>query len=147
MGMDVAVPVSLLEDIFSLLYYLDRLEGYGCLDSRKPGHSHRFEHDAALWELRLKIKRLQSHAVETYLLTVSDVTEDERRDLMEWAAAGYSVYDNPYLIYNDSGCPMDFINGCRMGIEFDDEAEGRPHFFWAEPKDADNCGWDSGLPF
>jgi hypothetical protein len=65
----------------------------------------------------LKIKQLQGRIVETYLLTVDDVTEDERHELMEWIADGNFVYDNPHLIYNESGCPMDFINGCRVVLD------------------------------
>jgi hypothetical protein len=63
------------------------------------------------------------------LLTVNDVTEEEKRDLIEWVAAGNSVYDNPYSLYDDSGCPMDFINGCRIGIEM---AEDHSRFFGTE---------------
>jgi len=137
--MTVAVPLSLLEDIFRLLYYLDRLGGRG--DFHKYGRAHRFADDTALWELRLKINQLQPQIVETYLLTVGDITDDEKRDLREWVASGKSVYDNPHSLYNDSGCPMDFINGCRLGIEMDEDLS---HFTEIEPNDID---WDDELPF
>jgi len=99
----VAVPLHLLEDIFRLLDYLDRRSPRDDLHFDRAGYSLRIEHDNALWELGMKIRQLQGQAVETYLLTVNGVTDDEERDLREWAAAGNSVYDNPYSIYNSSG--------------------------------------------
>jgi len=140
----VAAPLSLLEDIFRLLDYLDMRSGHDDLHFFKSGYTHRFEHDNALWELRLKTKQLQSRIVEAYLLTVNDVTESEKHDLREWVAAGNSVYDNPYSLSNDSGCPMDFINGCRTGIEM---AEDPSHFMGIEPDDIGNSGWCEEHPF
>ena len=145
MAMSIAVPLSLLEDIFRLLDYLDKWDAHdGDLHLHNSGYSHRFEHDNALLELRLKIKRLQSQIVETYLQTVHDITEDERHDLKEWVAGGNSVYDNPYSLYDESGRPMDFINGCRMGIEM---SEYPSRFFCGGPDAADDGDWGEGLPF
>jgi hypothetical protein len=144
MAMSVAVPLSLLEDIFRLLDYLDRLSDRDDLYFHKLRYSHHFEHDTALWELGLKVKQLKSQVVDTYLLTVNGITEDEKHDLWEWVAAGNSVYDNPYSLFNDSGCPMDFINGCRIGIEM---AEDPSHFFVIEPDVISNGDWDDELPF
>jgi hypothetical protein len=142
--MGVEVPLSLLEDIFRLLSYLDKLGDCSGLPPHKPGHNRRFEHDTALWELRLKIRQLQGQAAETYLLTVHDVTEEEKRDLMEWVATGNSAYDNPYSLYDDSGCLMDFINGRRISIEM---AEDYPRFFGAKPDDLSGGDGDDEPPF
>ena len=116
--MNVSVPLPLLEDIFRLLEYLDDLGGRVELRFHRTGHSPRFEHDTALWELKLKIKRLQPRILEAYLLAVGGATEDEMHDLKRWVARGHGIYDNPCSICDGSGRPMDFINGCRavLGI-------------------------------
>jgi len=143
MSMSATVPLSLLEDIFRLLDYLDKRDDHDEeLHFQSAGYSLRFEHDNALWELWMKIKQLQGRVLETYLLTIGDITEDEKHDLLQWVAAGNSVYDNPYLIYDDSGRLVDFINGCRIGIEM---AEDPSCFFVSEP-DGDGDREDD-LPF
>jgi len=145
MAMSVEVPVSLLEVIFRLLAYLDDIDDCDCLHFQKAGYSPRFEHDNALWELKLKIKQLQGQIVDTYLLTVDDVTEYEKHDLKEWIAGGNSVFDNPYSIYNGSGLPMDFINGCRVGFDM----YCNPSDFVEGAASEGSCGnWDNDdLPF
>jgi len=72
--------------------------------------------------LYLKIKRLEKQLksilqkdMREYLKTFGYLTEDENTELREWVEAGNSVNDNPYMLYDESGCPMDFINGCRVG--------------------------------
>ena len=149
----VAVPVSLLGDIFRLLDYLDPRYGYSGLHFHKSGYSQRLEHDNALWQLRIKINQLQDQIVDTYLLTVEDVTEDEKRGLNDWVARGYSVYDNPYTIYDERGQPVDYINGCRAGL---DMAENPSRYFGdaaaseraGDDGDDDELPWDLGdIPF
>ena len=147
----VAVPASLLEDIFRLLDFLDPRYGHNGLHFLRSGYSQRFELDNSLWQLWIKINQLQLQIVDTYLLTVKDVTEDEKRDLNEWIARGYSVYANPYLISDASGSPMDFINGCRVGL---DMVENPALYFGSAPEcegddgNDDDLPWDDGdLPF
>ena len=135
MAMHISVPAHLLEDIFRLLEYLGDLSARDDLHFHKSGYSPRFEHDNALWELKLKIRQLQGQIVDTYLLTVNGITDDEMHDLEEWVAGGHSVYDNPCLIYDESGCPMDFINACRLDVEMSGDL---PLFFWDDPDDAVN---------
>ena len=142
--MNISVSSSLLEDIFRLLDYLDMRHGYDESHFHKSGYSQRLENDNALWELRIKIRQLQGKIVETYLLTVDDVAESEMRDLLEWVAAGKSVYDNPCLIYDSSGRPMDFINACRMDLEMTEN----PSDFFSERLDTvEDSGRDDELPF
>jgi len=142
--MNISVSSSLLEDIFRLLDYLDMRHGYDESHFHKSGYSQRLENDNALWELRIKIRQLQGKIVETYLLTVDDVAESEMRDLLEWVAAGKSVYDNPCLIYDSSGRPMDFINACRMDLEMTEN----PSDFFSERLDTvEDIGRDDELPF
>jgi hypothetical protein len=144
MDMSVSVPSHLLVDIFRLLDYLGGLSDQDDLFSHKSGYIPRFEHDNALWELKLKIKQLQLQILETYLLTVGDIDESERHGLEEWFAGGNSVYDNPYSLYDESGCPMDYINGCRIGMQID---EGPSRFFRGGPDDAGYDGCDEDPPF
>jgi len=147
----VEVPLRLLEDIFRLLDYLGPRYGHDGLHFQKSGYSQRLEHDNDLWQLCIKINQLQHQTVDIYLLTVKDVTEDERRGLNEWVARGCSVYDNPYSIYDERGQPMDFINGCRIGF---DMVENPSHYFenaaieLAGGGDDDELPWDIGdIPF
>ena len=141
MAVDVLVPSSLLGDIFRLLEYLDKRTDHDAMHFHSAGYSSGFEHDNALWELKLKIKRLQKHIVETYLLTVDGVTDVERLALRNWVAGGNCVYDNPFSLYNDSGLEMDFINGCRMAHEM----ALNPSAFFGPDVDAVDCGgWDYG---
>jgi hypothetical protein len=78
------------------------------------------------------------------LHTIAEITKEERYDLREWVAAGNSVYDNPYSIYDDSGQPMDFINGCRFEAEMTEE---QFRSLDIEPEDIDDGDWDDELPF
>ena len=141
MAISVMVSSSFLEDILRLLDFLDERSERDELHFYKSGYSLRIEYDNALWELRLKIKQLQEHIVETYLLTVDNITEAEKRELLEWVAVGNSVYDNPYSLYDDSGRPMDFINGCRTGVKMTED------FFGVEPEVIDYDDWDDETPF
>jgi hypothetical protein len=145
MAMNVSVPLHLLEDILRLLEYLNAIGNRDDLNFNKNGYMPLFKNDIALWELRLKIERLQAQIVEKYLLTVDDVTDDERRDLMKWIEDGKSVYDNPFSIYDGSGCTMDFINGCRLMIDM----YHNPSNYWDDATaewESDN--WiDEDLPF
>ena len=144
MATGIEVPLHLLEDIFRLLDYLGELSVYDDLFFQKYGYSQRFEHDNALWELKLKIRQLQGQIVDTYLLTVDGISDDEMHDLVEWVAGGHSVYDNPCLIYDDSGRPMDFISACRLDAEM---SAGPPLFFWDDPDDTNIGGRDRDVPF
>lgn len=137
--MNVSIPLNLLEDIFRLLDYLDDCCGCDDLFFHKAGHSCQLEHNTSLWELKTKITQLQERTLEVYLLSVSNVTVDEIRELREWVDAGKSVYDNPYDLFNESGCPMDFINGCRIGAQMEDMCRNY--------SDEDPDDWDDELPF
>jgi hypothetical protein len=146
MGKTITVSSYLLEDIFRLLDYLNIQCGYDNRHFHKSGYSIRMEQDNALWELKFKIKRLQNQVLDTYLLTIGDITESEMEDLHEWVAAGRSVYDNPCFIYDESGRPMDFINGCRAAFEIDED-ENPSSFVFGDPDAVDGRGLDDDLPF
>ena len=144
MDMNISVPSRLLEDIFRLLDYLGDVSGYDEMHFHKAGYSPRFEHDTALWELKIKIRQLQGRIMETYLLTIDGITEDEMNDVEKWVAGGRSVYDNPCLIWDGSGRPMDFVNACRLDAEMSRDPS---QFFGGESDIASEDGWDDDLPF
>jgi len=144
MDMNVAVPASLLGDIFRLLDYLGDLSDRDDSRFRKTRSSHRLEHDNALWELKFKIKQFQHQIVETYLQTTGGVAEDEMDALEEWVARGGSVYDNPDYICDDSGRPMDFTNAHRVDVEM---SEDPPSFFDVEPDDVCSDCCEGDLPW
>jgi len=144
MGKSVTVSAYLLEDIFRILDYLDMRGDYDELHFEKSGYSRRLENDNALRELRIKIKQLRGQIMETYLQTIDSIAEREMADLLRWVYSGRSVYENPFLIYNESGRPMDFINGCRAAFEMDEEP---PDSYLGNPCDfVDDCR-DDVLPF
>ena len=66
-------------------------------------------------EAKLLRKEILRKELKDYLLVVGPLTENERMELREWIMAGNSIKDNPYMLYDESGWPMDFINGCRVG--------------------------------
>jgi hypothetical protein len=145
MDTNVIVPKSLLEGIFRILDHLDRRGNRDGQHSHGSGYRQRIEHDNDLWGLWIKIKQLQAHVVDTYLLTIDDVTEDERNDLDEWLARGYSVYDNPYTIYDETGQPMDFISGCRVGL---DMCQNPGDYFGDLGTEGSDYDWgDEDMPF
>lgn len=46
-----------------------------------------------------------------------DMTNNERKELHKWVAAGHSPYDNGDYICNENGWPMDFVNAMRFEKE------------------------------
>jgi len=133
----VAIPLYFLEAIFRLL---DGFGNFDSLDFHRCGYNPLLDYDNAIWELKLKIQQLQCHMLETYLLSIGGITEDENNALHEWAEAGNSVYSNPYMLYDESGILMDFVNGYRM-------AEAPSSFFEEYPDAIDDDDWYDGLPF
>jgi hypothetical protein len=82
------------------------------------------------------IKALLNSELNDYLELIGDITENEKKELKEWVADGNSVHNNPFLLYEESGSPMDFINGCRIGI---DMKENPSNYSIGEPIEFDDC--------
>ena len=74
-----------------------------------------------------------------YMLTVGDITDDEKDDLYEWVKSGNSVYDNPCYYSDDRGNPMDYISTVRVVKEQLAEMESLVEF----PTEAEQK-WDEG---
>ena len=55
--------------------------------------------------------------LKKYEAMFDDMTEEERKELHEWIAAGNDFNSNPYLLNSEDGWPMDFINASRNAEE------------------------------
>ena len=55
-----------------------------------------------------------------------DATPCEKDSLLQWVEAGESPWNNPYFLYDETGYPMDYIEGCRIGKEMDRDFERIP---------------------
>jgi hypothetical protein len=55
--------------------------------------------------------------IREYLRTIGEITAEERKELLTWLAAGNSINDSPFTLYDGDGRPMDFINGLRTGLD------------------------------
>jgi hypothetical protein len=91
---------------------------------------------------KISIKAYLREELKAYLRTIGDITAEERIDIRKWVLDGSSVYDNPYLLYDESGCLMDFINGYRIGV---DMCENPSDYSLGELTDDWNTGED--IPF
>ena len=49
-----------------------------------------------------------------YYTMIGAMTVGERAELCKWINDGNSPYDNPYLLYEENGYPMDYINAVRI---------------------------------
>jgi len=65
--------------------------------------------------------------LKEYELSISDLTDTEREDLHDWVSAGNSVYDNPYHMVVEGGCPVDYIEALRtMEEEWESHHKSMP---------------------
>jgi hypothetical protein len=158
MNTTVTIPVSLLNYIIEMLDGLDVLK-YGGLNTIRA-------HGDILQALRESTRKIEIREIcaqiifmdyvgfkkkdylrkemEEYLLPLGDITEDEKSELYDWVASGCSAYENPYLISDGFGEPMDFIQGCRVG--FDMHMNPSDYFGGEYDAATDECG-DDDMPF
>jgi len=66
-------------------------------------------------ELRRELKE--------YEAAIVNLSDKERSDLHEWVLAGNSVYNNPYLMADDSGGPIDYIRAVRITADMRENPE------------------------
>jgi len=60
-----------------------------------------------------KMLRKEMEILREYEAMFDDMTAGEKDELREWLVNGNSVNSNPYLLYGENGCLMDFINASR----------------------------------
>jgi len=61
--------------------------------------------------------------LKEYKGTIGIMTEDEKKELHEWVAAGNSVHENPWYLSEESGHPMDYIHALRFTKDLCEEME------------------------
>lgn len=67
---------------------------------------------------------LQREAAE--YMAATDMSPAERQDLIGWIRDGNSVYDNPWLMTDESGCLMDYVQAMRTADDLKQQHfEGR----------------------
>jgi hypothetical protein len=49
------------------------------------------------------------------------MTSEERVELRKWVREGNSPYENPWLLYGDNGCLIDFVSAMRFDEELCEE--------------------------
>jgi hypothetical protein len=146
--MDIIKQFSVLEDIYRLIVYLDWLAHNDKLHFCQSGYSPKFESDYALQELKLKIKLMMPIIVDSYFLSIDDISETEKRDLHEWIADGNSIFENPYLFSDEDGRPMDFVSACRFNGEmYEDFLNSRENEVEVSLTDCCYDGCNDDLPF
>jgi hypothetical protein len=50
-------------------------------------------------------------------LKSTDMTPDERKEVLDWVKAGESVRENPWLMTDDDGYPLDYLTAKRVDEE------------------------------
>ena len=64
------------------------------------------------YELR-SLLMTEMRTLQTYVEMFNDMTAKEKDDLREWMAHGNSINSNPFSLYGENGCLMDFIDAYR----------------------------------
>lgn len=54
-------------------------------------------------------------------------TPEERGNVRSWVNRGNSVYANPWLLYTESGYPMDYITAMRTAAEMENIEAYNPY--------------------
>ena len=57
--------------------------------------------------------RKELQTLRKYEQTFDDMTSEEKYELREWIVNGHSVNSNPFMIYGENGCLIDFIEASR----------------------------------
>jgi len=91
------------------------------------------------------VKTFLREQLSEYLRTIGYITSEEKKDLLEWVKDGNSVYDNPFLMSDDNGYPMDYIEACRATADMA-EAMMKPDFVRV-PSDSRVMDSPDGEPF
>jgi hypothetical protein len=71
--------------------------------------------------------------LKKYMLTIGELTPEEKKDLLKWVAAGNSVYDNPCSLYCEKGYPMDYITAIRIEANmYEDHINSTGNYRWGD---------------
>jgi hypothetical protein len=50
-------------------------------------------------------------------MKIQDMTSQERQDILDWVKGGNSVRENPWLMTDEQGNPMDYLSAVRAADE------------------------------
>ncbi len=67
-------------------------------------------------QLRKERKAFLKRESAAYL-KANDMTPEERKDILVWIKSGESVRENPWLMTDDYGVPMDYLSAMRTAEE------------------------------
>jgi len=88
--------------------------------------------------------REELQTLKKYEQLFDEMTSEEKYELREWIANGNSVNSNPFLIYGENGCLMDFIEASRVA----EDMAANPGEYGGAGADDDSDGHkDTDLPF
>jgi DnaJ-domain-containing protein 1 len=87
--------------------------------------------------------RRELNTLKDYEEMLESMSTQEKEELREWMAQGYSVNCNPYLLYGENGCPMDLIDAIRINEDMCNNQEDYLRSFEDMPDD----DLDDDIPF
>ncbi len=76
--------------------------------------------------------------VKEYLKKYPDITPEEEWDLVEWLKAGNHFNENDCLLFDERGCPLDFIDARRIFADIyamQDQDPPEPYAPWEDDYD------------
>jgi len=89
--------------------------------------------------------REELQTLKKYERMFDEMTSEEKYELREWIVSGNSVNSNPFLIYGENGCLMDFVEASRVA---EDMAANPGEYGGVGADDDDSDGnKDTDLPF
>jgi hypothetical protein len=81
--------------------------------------------------------------LKEYEEMLESMSTEEKEELREWMAQGYSVNSNPYMLYGENGCLMDLIDAIRIN---EDMCNNPEHYMQSYEYRSDD-DLDDDIPF
>jgi hypothetical protein len=73
-------------------------------------------------DLRNRLRE-ELQTLRKYEQMFDEMTSEEKYDLREWIVNGNSVNSNPFLIYGENGCLMDYVEASRAAEDMANNPE------------------------
>ena len=80
-----------------------------------------------------EVREYLRKGLKEYEARIDDMTAKERKELHEWVRAGNEVCNNPYLLSDEDGWPIDFITASRVA----EEMAADPESFQGDSEEAE----------
>jgi hypothetical protein len=84
----------------------------------------------------------EMNILKEYEITLTSMTIDEKKELLEWMAHGRSVNSNPYMLYGENGSLLDLIAATRL----DEDMRDNPYDYLQTNED-ESAPPDEEIPF